>query len=123
MARAGGWRSMHDTNASMHAAMGGLAAEIHRQGSPPGIWNRLPFVAGQKCTHGTSSSLSARKRRWHARQSTMGSVKWSRWPLAFHTAGCIRMEASSPTMSARRRTLSCHHACLTLFFSSTPSGP
>src|SRR6266540_6397532 len=39
----------------------------------------------------------------------MGSVKRSRWPIAFHTVGCMRMDASIPTMSARVCTKSRHH--------------
>ena len=40
-----------------------------------------------------------------------------------HTCGCMRIPASSPTMSSRSWTIARHHARLTLFFSSTPSGP
>ena len=58
-----------------------------RQASPAGIVNLLPLVASQKCVHGISSIWSARKRRLHSRQSTIGSVKLSTWPLAFHTVG------------------------------------
>ena len=94
-----------------------------RQASPAGIWNLLPLVASQKCVHGSSSIWSARNRRLHSRQSTIGSVKLSTWPLAFHTVACMRMDASSPTMSPRCWTKSRHHTRLMLFFSSTPSGP
>ena len=48
-----------------------------RQASPAGITNLFPLVASQKWTHGCSSTWSARKRRLHSRQSTMGSVKLS----------------------------------------------
>ncbi len=69
------------------------------------------------------SGTSARNRRWQFRHSTSGSVKPSTWPLATHTSGFIRMAASSPSMSSRSWTIERHHRLLTLFLSSTPSGP
>ena len=44
-------------------------------------------------------------------------------PLASHTRGCIRIAASSPSMSSRARTIAFHQRSLMRFFSSTPSGP
>ena len=69
------------------------------------------------------SRLSARKRWRQLRQSTRGSVKFSTWPLARQTSGCMRMAASRPTMSRRPQTKVCHQWRLTLFLSSTPRGP
>ena len=40
-----------------------------------------------------------------------------------HTLGCIRIEASRPTVSLRPVTTVRHHASLTLRLSSTPTGP
>ena len=45
------------------------------------------------------------------------------WPDVTQTWGCMRIPASSPTMSSRSWTIARHQARLTLFFSSTPSGP
>ena len=70
-----------------------------------------------------SGSWSARKRSLQFRQSTSGSVKVSRCPLASHTFGAMRMAESRPTMSSRSCTIVRHHASFTLRLSSTPSGP
>ena len=93
------------------------------QASPAGISNLLSFFAGQKWSHGCVSMWSARNRRLHSRQSTIGSVNRSRWPLASHTRGCISTAASSPSTSRRRWTVSRHQRFRTLRLSSTPSGP
>ena len=69
---------------------------------------------------GSSSSRKRRLSFWH---STMGSLNDSTWPDVTHTCGCMRIPASSPTMSSRSWTIARHQARLTLFFSSTPSGP
>ena len=55
--------------------------------------------------------------------STSGSLNDPTWPDVTHTCGCMRIPASSPTMSSRSWTIARHQARLTLFFSSTPSGP
>ena len=70
-----------------------------------------------------SGSWSARKRSLQLRQSTSGSVKVATWPLASHTFGAIRMEASRPTTSSRSCTIERHQASFTLRLSSTPRGP
>ena len=70
-----------------------------------------------------SSRKSSRKRRWHTLHSTSGSEKPATWPDASHTRGCIRIEASRPTVSLRPVTTAFHHASLTLRFNSTPTGP
>ena len=44
-------------------------------------------------------------------------------PLASHTRGCIRIAASSPSMSSRMRTIAFHQRSFRFFLSSTPSGP
>ena len=49
----------------------------------------------------------------------MGSTKPATWPEASHTLGEAMMEESSPTTSSRPCTMSRHHRCLMLFFSST----
>jgi len=66
---------------------------------------------------------SARKRFLHCRQSTRGSVNPATWPLASQTRGCIRIAASSPSMSSRERTIEFHQRSLMFRFSSTPNGP
>ena len=40
--------------------------------------------------------------------------------MASHVRGCIRIAASSATMSSRPNTIAFHHSLLTLVFSSTP---
>ena len=70
-----------------------------------------------------SSSWSSRKRSLHFRQSTIGSVKFSRWPDASQIAGGDRMAASMATTSSRSCTIERNHASLTLRSISTPSGP
>ena len=45
------------------------------------------------------------------------------WPEVTQTWGCMRIPASRPTMSSRSWTIARHQARLTLFLSSTPSGP
>jgi hypothetical protein len=73
--------------------------------------------------HCASAILSARKRALQALQSTSGSENPLTWPDASHTLGCIRIAASSPSTSSRSRTIAFHQRALTLFLSSTPSGP
>ena len=68
-------------------------------------------------------SSSSRKRRWQVAHSTSGSLNEPTWPDVTHTWGCIRIPASRPTMSSRSWTIARHQARLTLFLSSTPSGP
>jgi len=71
----------------------------------------------------SASRMSTRKRRWQLRHSTRGSLNSARCPEASHTFGCMRIAASSPSMSSRRWTIERHHASLTFRLSSTPSGP
>ena len=75
------------------------------------------------CGHCASWILSARKRALQVLQSTSGSVKPATWPEASQTWGCIRIAASSPSMSSRAWTMARHQRSLTFFLSSTPSGP
>ena len=85
-----------------------------------------PSFCSPQCGHGPSTpfgSSSSRKRCRQPAHSTSGSVKFSTWPEASQTRGCMRIAASRPTMSSRSWTIERHHARLTLFFSSTPSGP
>src|SRR5918911_2176631 len=65
------------------------------------------------------SSLSARRRVLHSRQSTSGSLNVSSWPEYFQTRRLRMMEESMPSMSSRSCTIQRHHACLTLLESST----
>ena len=53
-------------------------------------------------------------------QSTSGSVKPARWPLASHTRGCWRIAESRATMSSRSWSIVCHQAFLTFVFRRTP---
>jgi hypothetical protein len=69
------------------------------------------------------SRWSARHRSLQFRQSTRGSVKFSRWPEAAQIFGDDRMAASRPTTSWRNCTIERHHASLTLRSMSTPRGP
>jgi hypothetical protein len=66
---------------------------------------------------------SARKRWLHSRHSTSGSVNPPTWPEASQTRGCMRIDASSCTMSSRSWIIRRFHASLTLSFSAAPSGP
>ncbi len=68
-------------------------------------------------------SSSSRKRLWSVWHSTSGSLNEPTCPDVIHTCGCIRIPASSPTMSSRSWTIERHQAPFTLFLSSTPSGP
>src|SRR5438045_6733398 len=61
-----------------------------------------------------SSIWSSRKRSLHLRQSTNGSVKLARWPLASQIFGLDRMAASIATTSSRSCTIDRHHASFTL---------
>jgi len=76
---------------------------------------------------GAASSLffkwSTRVRVLHFLHSEIKSANLSAWPDAFQISGCISIEQSSPTTSSRSWTAAFHHAFLTLFFNSTPSGP
>ena len=81
----------------------------HRVVGSPGV----PLMRGS----------SARNRFLHCLQSTKGSTNPARCPDASHTLGCIRMAASSPSMSSRSCTSERHQRSLMFFFSSTPSGP
>ena len=78
---------------------------------------------GQAISDGGPLRSSARKRSLQLRQSTIGSLKPPTWPDASQTRGFMTIAASSPTMSSRRWTMARHQAALTLFLSSTPSGP
>ncbi len=69
------------------------------------------------------SGRSARKRRWQFVHSTRGSVKPSTWPDASQTFGCMRIAASSPSMSSREWTMAAHQRSRMFLFSSTPRGP
>ena len=60
----------------------------------------------------SSSGLSARKRLLQFLQSTSGSAKPATWPLASQTRGCMRIAASSPSMSSRSRTIARHQRVL-----------
>ena len=82
---------------------------------PGGTWPCL--------TSNASIRWSARKRLWQDWHSVSGSVKVATWPLASQTSGARITEESRPTMSSRSCTMYRHHWRLTLFFSSTPSGP
>ena len=70
-----------------------------------------------------SSRVSARKRLWQLRHSINGSLKTLTWPEATHTSDGRIMEVSTPSTSHRVVTIECHHSCLMLSFSATPSGP
>ena len=70
-----------------------------------------------------SSRWSTRVRVLHFLHSETRSANLSAWPEAFQTSGCMKMLASRPTTSSRIWTTFFHQARLTLFFSSTPSGP
>ena len=86
-------------------------------------------------TSGSSAALMGESSKisqiWSARISLrqlplhmlIGSEKVSRWPEAFQMAGCMMMEASSPSTSSRSRTMNRHQRSLMLRFSSQPSGP
>ncbi len=78
---------------------------------------------GQAISEGGPFRSSARKRSLQLRQSTIGSLKPATCPDASHTLGFMMIAASMPTTSSRSVTMCRHHAALTLFFSSTPSGP
>ena len=71
----------------------------------------------------SSTSVSARWRIRQCLQSMSGSLKLTTCPDATQTSGFIRMALSSPTLYGLSCTKRFHHARLTLFFSSTPSGP
>ncbi len=75
----------------------------------------LPFWA--------TNTWSARGRDLQLRQSVIGSENVASWPEYFQTSRFMRIAASSPSMSSRSWTTDFHQARLTLFFSSTPSGP
>ncbi len=49
----------------------------------------------------SSTSLSARKRDWHLRQSTSGSLKVASCPEYFQTRRLRMIEESMPSMSSR----------------------
>ena len=66
---------------------------------------------------------SARNRLWQDWHSVSGSVNVATWPLASQTSRARITEESRPTTSSRSWTMYRHHWRLTLFFSSTPSGP
>ncbi len=83
---------------------------------------RFPQL-GQAISEGGPLRSSARKRSLQLRQSTIGSLKPATCPETSHTRGFMMIAASSPTMSSRSWTISRHQAALTLFLSSTPSGP
>ena len=85
----------------------------------------VPFIPqlGQAISLGGPFRSSSRKRFLQLRQSTIGSLKPATWPDASQTRGFMMIDASIPTTSSRRLTIRRHHAALTLFFSSTPSGP
>jgi hypothetical protein len=59
----------------------------------------------------------------HFVQSTSGSLKLARWPLASNTAGGARIAASISTTSSRCWTIVRIHASRTLRSISEPSGP
>jgi len=84
------------------------------------IFGSLSSLIERPSVPGSSSS---RNRRWSVAHSTSGSVKFPTWPDVTQTWGCMRIPASSPTMSSRSWTIAFHQARLTLFFSSTPRGP
>src|SRR5690554_4200071 len=69
------------------------------------------------------SIWSARKRDLHCLQSTIGSVKLDTCPLASQTRGCIRIDASRPTIPSWICVISFHQKSRILFFSCTPIGP
>ena len=77
-----------------------LNIRLNRRGSP-----NSPSHSGQSSV----SSRSSRNRFLHSPHSTSGSVKLSTCPLAIQTFGCIRIDASMPTMSSRSRTNAFHH--------------
>jgi hypothetical protein len=56
-------------------------------------------------------------------QSTSGSVKFARCPLASQTCGGERIDASMSTTSSRFCTIVRTHASFTLRSMSEPSGP
>jgi hypothetical protein len=70
--------------------------------------------------HCASSSLSARKRSLHVRQSTSGSLKPATWPEASHTRGLRMIAESSARMSSRSCTIASNQSERMLFFVSTP---
>ena len=86
----------------------GLEHEVELRGS-----ESSPPHSGQRISPSASSAPSCSSRRWSSRQRrlhsprhwTSGSVKPSRWPEASQVCGCIRIAASSATMSSR----SCTH--------------
>ena len=78
---------------------------------------------GQAISDGGPLRSSSRKRSLQLRQSTIGSLKPATCPDASHTRGFMMIAASMPTTSSRSVTMCRHQAALTLFFSSTPSGP
>ena len=81
------------------------------------------FLAPQFGQTSGSSRWSSRKRCLQFVQSTSGSVKLARWPLASHTCGGDRIEASISTTSSRCCTIERTQASLTLRSISEPSGP
>ena len=89
----------------------------------PSRWTTVSSWSSVADSDSAPGSSSSRNRRRHVAHSTSGSEKEPTWPDVTHTWGCIRMPASSPTMSSRSWTMARHQARLTLFLSSTPSGP
>jgi hypothetical protein len=68
----------------------------------------LPPQLGHCRTPFFSITWSARKRALQDRQSIIGSLNVSSWPLAFHTARFIRIDPSMPTTSSRSCTITRH---------------
>ncbi len=104
--------------ASSTGPMNVLNMRLKERGSPNA--SRVPHAG--HCRSSTSGR-SARKRRWQFEHSTRGSVNPSTCPDASHTLGCMRMAASSPSMSSRWWTIALHQRSFTLRLSSTPRGP
>jgi hypothetical protein len=80
-------------------------------------------VIGASAPSASFGALSARKRSPHTLQSTSGSEKLARCPDAFHTSGCMMIDASMPTTSSRLWTMKRHHSLIRLRLSSAPIGP
>ena len=87
---------------------------------------RLPQAGQASSASGlpaASSRWSARKRLWHELHSVSGSVNVATCPLVSQTSRARMTQLSRPTTSSRPCTIARHHWRLTLFLSSTPSGP
>jgi hypothetical protein len=100
-----------DAEALLDELLGGLGAGL------------VGVLEGQRVALGRRGGLVGAEPLLADVQSTRGSLKPARWPEASQTRGCMMIEASMPTTSSRRCTMSRHQAVMMLRLSSTPKGP